>query len=117
MSTESVSAPVGLVTGADKGIGLERAGRLAGAGYRVYLTAQQRARRGCCREGRRAVRGTGRDLRRVGLSRRRLRRAGRGQLDVLVSNVGITGPVRDPHDFTADASPKRSHFSPAAKAA
>jgi NAD(P)-dependent dehydrogenase (short-subunit alcohol dehydrogenase family) len=40
MSTESVSAPVGLVTGADKGIGLERAGRLAGAGYRAYLTAR-----------------------------------------------------------------------------
>jgi NAD(P)-dependent dehydrogenase (short-subunit alcohol dehydrogenase family) len=59
MSTESVSAPAELVAGADKGIGLERAGRLAGAGYRVYLTAQQRARRGCCRD-------------------RRLRRAGRG---------------------------------------
>jgi NAD(P)-dependent dehydrogenase (short-subunit alcohol dehydrogenase family) len=45
MSTESVSAPVALVTGAHKGIGLETARRLAGAGYRVYLTAQQRARR------------------------------------------------------------------------
>jgi NAD(P)-dependent dehydrogenase (short-subunit alcohol dehydrogenase family) len=63
MSTESVSAPVGLVTGADTGIGLERAGRLAGAGYRVYLTAQQRARTGRCRDRRRAVPGTGRDLR------------------------------------------------------
>jgi hypothetical protein len=101
MSTESVSAPAELVAGADKGIGLERAGRLAGAGYRVYLTAQQRARRGCCRD-------------------RRLRRAGRGgQLDVLVSNVGITGPVRETRTTSpqADASPKRSHFSPAAKAA
>jgi len=40
MSTESVSAPVALVTGADKGIGLETARRLAGAGCRVYLTAR-----------------------------------------------------------------------------
>ena len=30
MSTESVSAPVALVTGADKGIGLETARRLVG---------------------------------------------------------------------------------------
>ena len=32
MSTASVSAPVALVVGADKGIGLETARRLAGAG-------------------------------------------------------------------------------------
>jgi NAD(P)-dependent dehydrogenase (short-subunit alcohol dehydrogenase family) len=44
MSPESVSAPAALVTRADKGIGLETAQRLAGAGYRVYLTAQQRGR-------------------------------------------------------------------------
>jgi len=40
VSTESVSAPVALVAGADKGLGLETARRLAGAGYRVYLTAR-----------------------------------------------------------------------------
>lgn len=39
MSTESVRA-VALVTGADKGIGLETARRLARAGSRVYLTAR-----------------------------------------------------------------------------
>jgi NAD(P)-dependent dehydrogenase (short-subunit alcohol dehydrogenase family) len=33
-------APVALVTGANKGIGLETVRRLAGAGYRVYLTAR-----------------------------------------------------------------------------
>jgi NAD(P)-dependent dehydrogenase (short-subunit alcohol dehydrogenase family) len=44
MSTDSVSAPVALVTGADKGIGLETARRLAGAGYRVYLTARSSER-------------------------------------------------------------------------
>jgi NAD(P)-dependent dehydrogenase (short-subunit alcohol dehydrogenase family) len=40
MSTESVSAPVALVTGANKGIGLETARRLVKARYRVYLTAR-----------------------------------------------------------------------------
>lgn len=44
MSTESVSAPVALVTGTDKGIGLETGRRLAGAGYRVYLTARSSER-------------------------------------------------------------------------
>ena len=44
MSTESLRAPVALVTGADKGIGLETARRLAGAGYRVYLTARSSER-------------------------------------------------------------------------
>jgi NAD(P)-dependent dehydrogenase (short-subunit alcohol dehydrogenase family) len=40
MNTESVSAPVALVTGADKGIGLETARRLARARYRAHLTAR-----------------------------------------------------------------------------
>jgi NAD(P)-dependent dehydrogenase (short-subunit alcohol dehydrogenase family) len=44
MRTESVSAPVAPVTGADKSIGLETARRLAGAGYRVYLTARSSER-------------------------------------------------------------------------
>jgi len=44
MSTESVGAPVALVTGADKGIVLETARRLAGAGHRVYLTASSSGR-------------------------------------------------------------------------
>jgi len=44
MGTESVSAPVDLVTGAGKGIGLETARRLARAGHRVYLTARSSER-------------------------------------------------------------------------
>jgi NAD(P)-dependent dehydrogenase (short-subunit alcohol dehydrogenase family) len=40
MNTASAGVPVALVTGADKGIGLETARRLAGAGHRAYLTAR-----------------------------------------------------------------------------
>jgi nucleoside-diphosphate-sugar epimerase len=40
MNTASAGVPVALVTGADKGIGLKTARRLAGAGHRVYLTAR-----------------------------------------------------------------------------
>ena len=44
MSTEFAGAPVALVTGTDKGIGLETGRRLAGAGYRVYVTARSSER-------------------------------------------------------------------------
>ena len=44
MSTGSASAPVALVTGAGKGIGLQKARRLAGVGYRAYLTARSSER-------------------------------------------------------------------------
>jgi len=118
MSTESVSAPVALVTGADKGVGLVTARRLAGAGYRVYLTARSSER------GRAAAATTGVRFPELDVTSDEsvryaagcVEQAG-GHLDVLVNNAGITGPVRDPHDCTAGAPPKRSHFSPAAKAA
>jgi NAD(P)-dependent dehydrogenase (short-subunit alcohol dehydrogenase family) len=104
MSTESASVPVALVTGADKGIGLETARRLAGAGYQVYLTARS-SERG------RAAAATA-DVQFLELdvtSGESVRHAAgcveraEGHLDVLVNNAGITGLVRDdPHDYTAD---------------
>ena len=104
MSTESLRAPVALVTGADKGIGLETARRLAGAGYRVYLTARSSER------GRAAAEILGAQLLELDVtSDQSVRHAAKsveqagGHLDVLVNNAGITGPVRDdPHDYTAD---------------
>jgi NAD(P)-dependent dehydrogenase (short-subunit alcohol dehydrogenase family) len=103
MSTESAGAPVALVTGADKGIGLETARRLAGAGYRVYLTARSSER------GQAAAATVGaRFLELDVTSGESVRHAvgsfeqAEGHLDVLVNNAGITGPVRDPHDYTAD---------------
>jgi NAD(P)-dependent dehydrogenase (short-subunit alcohol dehydrogenase family) len=104
MSTESLRAPVALVTGADKGIGLETARRLAGAGYRVYLTARSSER------GRAAAAILGAQLLELDVtSDQSVRHAAKsveqagGHLDVLVNNAGITGPVRDdPHDYTAD---------------
>ena len=103
MSTELVSAPVALVTGADKGIGLETVRRLAGAGYRVYLTARSSER------GQAAAEIAGAQFLELDVtSDESVRHAAdsveqaEGHLDVLVNNAGITGPVRDPHDYTAD---------------
>jgi NAD(P)-dependent dehydrogenase (short-subunit alcohol dehydrogenase family) len=44
MSTTSGDAPVALVTGANKGIGLETVRRLVNAGFRVYLAARSAER-------------------------------------------------------------------------
>lgn len=104
MSTESVSAPVALVTGADKGIGLETARRLAGAGYRVYLTARSSQR------GQAAAATVGAQFLELEVTSDESARhaadsveRAEGHLDVLINNAGITGPVRDdPHDYTAD---------------
>jgi NAD(P)-dependent dehydrogenase (short-subunit alcohol dehydrogenase family) len=104
MSTESVSAPVALVTGADKGIGLETARRLVAAGYRVYLTARSGER------GQAAAATVGAQFLELDVTSDKSVRHAAGSveqaerhLDVLVNNAGITGPVRDdPHDYTAD---------------
>ena len=103
MNTESVSAPVALVTGAGKGIGLETARRLAGAGYRVYLTARGSER------GRAVAVTAGAPFLELHVTsgepvHRAAGWAGQagGHLDVLVNNSGITGPAHDdPHDYTA----------------
>ena len=102
MSTESASAPVALVTGADKGIGLETARRLAGAGYRVYLTARS------SEHGQAAAATAGAQFLELDVtSDKSVHHAAgcieqtEGHLDVLVNNAGITGPMRDPHDYTA----------------
>lgn len=103
MSTASASAPVALVTGANKGIGLETARRLVEAGYRVYLSA-----RGSERGQAAAVTVGAQFLELDVTSEESVRHAtaavenAEGHLDVLVNNAGMTGPVRDPHDYTAD---------------
>jgi NAD(P)-dependent dehydrogenase (short-subunit alcohol dehydrogenase family) len=103
MNTGSVSAPVALVTGADKGIGLETARRLVGAGYRVYLTARssERGRAAAATAGAQFVELDVTSDESVRHAAGCVEQAG-GHLDVLVNNTGITGPVRDdPRDYTA----------------
>jgi NAD(P)-dependent dehydrogenase (short-subunit alcohol dehydrogenase family) len=113
MSTESVSAPAALVTGADKGTSLETARRLAGVGCRVYLTARSSER------GRAAAATAGAQFLELDVTSDKsvrhaadcIEQAG-GTWTYWSNNAGITDPVRDPQDYTAGAPSKRSHFSP-----
>jgi NAD(P)-dependent dehydrogenase (short-subunit alcohol dehydrogenase family) len=107
MGTESVSAPVALVTCADKGIRLETVRRLAGTGCRVYLSAR-RSERGGAAAATAGARFVGLDV----TSDKSVYQA----VGCIEQSEGYLD-VRDPHEITAAASPKRSRFSPAAKAA
>ena len=95
--------PVALVTGANKGIGLETVRRLIGAGYRVYLAARdiERGRAAAETVGARVIRldVTSDDSvgRAVGIVEQE-----EGRLDVLINNAGISGPVRDIHEYDGD---------------
>lgn len=96
--------PVSLVTGANKGIGLETVRRLIGAGHRVYLAARD------AEQGRTAAEALGARFVQLDVtSDVSVRRAAtiveqeEGRLDVLVNNAGITGPVRDVHEYDGNA--------------
>jgi NAD(P)-dependent dehydrogenase (short-subunit alcohol dehydrogenase family) len=100
MTAPLSGVPVSLVTGANKGIGLETVGRLAGAGHRVYLAARDAER------GRVAAEAAGARFVQLDVTSDDSARSAadvveqeEGLLDVLVNNAGITGPLRDVHDY------------------
>lgn len=94
---------ISFITGANKGIGYETARRLLEGGHDVYVGARdpQRGRSASERLGARFVQ---LDV----TSDNSVRRAANiveqeaGRLDVLVNNAGITGPVRDVHEYDGD---------------
>ena len=103
MTTTPEIAAVSLVTGANKGIGLETVRRLVDAGHRVYLGARD-PERGRAAAETVAARFVQLDV----TSDESVHRAAKmveeeeGHLDVLVNNAGISNPVRDVHDYDGD---------------
>ena len=94
---------VALVTGANKGIGLETVRRLVGAGHRVYLASRDVER------GRAAAETVGASPIQLDVTsddsvRHAAETVGQeeGHLDVLVNNAGLTNPVRDVREYDGD---------------
>ncbi|GHG83295.1 SDR family oxidoreductase [Streptomyces griseocarneus] len=94
-----------LITGANRGLGLETARRLVAAGHTVYLGARDE-RRG--REAAERLGDAARPLRIDVTSDDSVKAAAdrvaeeAGRLDVLVNNAGIAGPYGEAGDLTAD---------------
>jgi len=100
MSMQAAGTPVALVTGANKGIGLETVRRLVKAGYRVYLAARNGAR------GQAAAEGAGAHFVQLDVTSEESVRQAADQvaraeprLELLVNNAGVTGPVRNVRDY------------------
>ena len=94
---------ISLITGANKGIGYELARRLVEAGHTVYVGARDPGK------GRSAAERLGALFVQLDVtSDGSVRRAAEiveneaGHLDVLVNNAGITGPLRDVHEYDGD---------------
>ena len=92
-----------LITGANKGLGLETARRLAGAGHTVYLGARD-LRRGSEAAHRIGARAVPIDVTDDESVRAAAKLVGdeAGSLDVLVNNAGIAGTARPAGETTAD---------------
>ncbi|SEM27233.1 NAD(P)-dependent dehydrogenase, short-chain alcohol dehydrogenase family [Pseudoxanthomonas sp. GM95] len=102
------TAPVALVTGANKGIGLGLVKQLANAGWTVYLGSRDAARGHAARDSLPA----GLDIRVLALDvtdARALQAAtdtvqqGSGKLDVLINNAGIALDVEPPSKATLES--------------
>ena len=92
---------VTLVTGANKGLGLETVRRLVDAGHRAFLAARDidRGRTAADTVGARFVQLDTTDDDSVHRAAATVEQQ-EGRLDVLINNAGITGPLRDVHDYT-----------------
>jgi NAD(P)-dependent dehydrogenase (short-subunit alcohol dehydrogenase family) len=103
MNTPTARTPAALVTGGNKGIGLETVRRLAEAGYRVYLGARNPDL------GKKAAGEVGAQFLELDVTcdasveqAAKLVESAEGRLDVLVNNAGVTGPIAEAGDYTAD---------------